>query len=170
MPSFTAERSQVQRPLVRTVPEHGWQVDRGRGGMSRQPRSQGWTLQAQEGFIVNPHQLFSLSTLEVSEEVEAILVRALQQDHAGRRFPSLIHVLHVKTGRLLPIPPATSTIDLHEAWLPQKCSRTCPSTAGVLGSTGRAWASCDTFASIRNMYKSRRSSYRERVLQPEKKV
>ena len=109
----------MQRPLVRTVPEHGWQVDGGRGGMSRQPRSQGWTLQAQEGFIVNPHQLFSLSTLEVSEEVEAILVRALQQDHAGRRFPSLVHVVHVKTGRLLPIPPATSTIDLHEACPPR---------------------------------------------------
>lgn len=87
MPSFTAERRQVQRPLVRTVPEHGWQVDWGRHGMSRGPTSQGWTLQAQEGFTVNPHQLFSLSTLEVSEEAEAILAKALQQHHAGRRFP-----------------------------------------------------------------------------------
>lgn len=48
---------------------------------------QGWTLQAQEGFTVNPHQLLSLSTLEVSEEAEAILAKALQQHHAGGRFP-----------------------------------------------------------------------------------
>lgn len=33
-----------------------------------------------------PHQLSSLPTLEVSEEAEAILAKALQQYHAGRRF------------------------------------------------------------------------------------
>ena len=36
---------------------------------------------------MNPHQLFSLSTLEVSEEAEAILAEALQQHHAGGRPP-----------------------------------------------------------------------------------
>lgn len=36
---------------------------------------------------MNPHQLFSLAALEVSEEAEAIPAKALQQHHAGRGLP-----------------------------------------------------------------------------------
>lgn len=57
---------------------------------------QGWHEKATKGvrtglaglrrFTMNPHQLFPLSTLQVSEEAEAILAEALQQHHAGRWF------------------------------------------------------------------------------------
>lgn len=36
---------------------------------------------------MTPHQLFPLAALEVSEEAEAVLAEALEQQHAGRGLP-----------------------------------------------------------------------------------
>lgn len=101
--------------------------------------SQGWPLRA-------PHQFFSLPTLEVSEEAEAILAKALQQHHAGRGFsvsgqrPECVvraHVVVLATTALprcspaLPMPvPSYSALSGGAPGHPTPTLRICPRGTG----------------------------------------